>query len=313
MGDREVIPLLPDYLNLKRNSHQFLNFDKIWCPELVQILENVYKGLVKNHRDLAKIMEIPSPYWLMQSIKQLPANEAEKFMLSFWKYSGNTSSFVQTALLIGTPKLLQKAQTSIESSKDPSSLFKYLSIGFGFRMYKEEDLITQQSLKNLMTYKEYLSMEQLDSIAEQCQRLGFIEWSKNNVLPHLGILEKKSIFSREKKSKFIDLKQKYFPDHDTIISSIIDESKIQGLSIDDKSYYQYEKQGVSRQVFFSILEGLLKKSPSIPIYALAAQYIKAIGDKKDLELLDLKLSFSIQQKIKRIKEETTYRVKRRTL
>ena len=70
----------------------------------------------------------------------------------------------------------------------------------------------------------------------------------------------------------------------------MDESEIQEPSfIDDESYYKYERQGVSRQVFFSILEGLLKESPSTSIYALTAQYIKVIGDRKDLKLLDVKL------------------------
>jgi len=310
LGDKTVIPFLPKYL--ADNEREFHNLDKIWCNDLVNILEDLFIELAEKSPIKTQKRNITPPYFLKKAIKNISPKDAENFLIQFWEFSGNTPDFVQISLLIGTPKLLSMAAKSINNSDAPIALFKYLSLYYGFRKHREENLITLHSIKNLMVYVKYLSMKQLNDIAEQCQRSGFIDYSKRFILPHLGLLKKEAVFTYSK-SETEDLKQKFFPSKEVIKTQFKKEAGYESHMIMDNWIHQFERKGISRNTLFDILKDLLHEEPTIKNYRYVSQCIKVAGTRIDIPILDVDINDGTIHEIEKIKKETKYRVKQRVL
>lgn len=311
LGDKSVIELLPEYF--QKEDIEFHQLENIWCPELLDVIKNLFEDLAAKYPEKVKNKSLPPPYGLMGCIKKLSSREVERFYDEFWKYSGKTPEFFLIALLVGTPKLIQMSKLSIENAENPKEYFKYISLHYGFWINPDEDYITKRSLENLLEYSKYLSMKEFESIAECCQRKGFVEWSRKNILPHLGLIERVK-WSDQDTPRKDDLASEFFPSHKNIKQILKDESQFKRLHHISKDFVQrFERKGINDLEFFRILKKWLIENPTSANYKVAAKCIEVSGVRDDLDLLDIAVIDSDPLEISRIKNESTFILKRRTL
>lgn len=311
LGDKSVIKLLPEYF--KKEKNDFHKLEKIWCSELLEVLEIIFEELAEQHPELAKNKQIHPPYNLMGCVKKLHPLEVEEFFEKFWKYSAKTYDFFLIALLVGTPKLIKMSKMSIKNADNPKKYFKFLSLFYGFSITPDYKYITKQSLINLLEYSEYLTMKNFERIAEFCQSVDLVDWSRENILPHLGIIERTK-WANQKTSIQDDLKTKFFPSQSDIKLIFSKEAKFEQLDyITDNWIQGFEKRGFKKVIFFSILKEWLIEHPTFTNFKFIAKCIEVSGKRSDLDMLNIEIFDAKSNDILNVKRETIFRVKRRTL
>jgi len=74
-----------------------------------------------------------SDYHTSEMLMRLPAVDADRLLLKHWDHLRFSPHFVQSALYVSTPRLLEAAGAAVSESPEPAKLFEHLSHHFGLR------------------------------------------------------------------------------------------------------------------------------------------------------------------------------------
>jgi hypothetical protein len=98
----------------------------------------------------------------------MPRADAERLLLSHWEHLRYSPEFIQAALYVATPTLLDRVRVAVDECPDPFGLFEYLSQTFGVRVTGHPGLRDQEQLRALTPYLEFLSETDIGELWEGC-------------------------------------------------------------------------------------------------------------------------------------------------
>ena len=88
---------------------------------------------------------------------QLPRNEAERLLMKHWPHLRFGPGFVQAALYVATPLLLEVAIACVNECPEPAMLFKHITQHYGIRIKDRAGLTRDVQVQALAPYIHLLS------------------------------------------------------------------------------------------------------------------------------------------------------------
>jgi hypothetical protein len=114
-----------------------------------------------------------------------PIAEAEHLLLKHWTHLRFSRHFVQAALYVATPELLQQAASSVAAAPDPASLFKHISQNWGIHTFGHPGITRESQVLALEPYLDLIAVLDLTRVADTCNRLGWFDLRKRLLDPRI--------------------------------------------------------------------------------------------------------------------------------
>ena len=293
--------VVPEYLKLISQNPRFLYFaHHLWYEEIQRCVEKYLESCKDSIPKDFKGGCQDNHYELSRLLMAIPLGDAEKLLLKYWDALGFSRLFIHTALYIGTPESLRLAEIAISKCPPEIDIFEHISHLFWFTDYNGgQNNLTIVRLNNLKPYLNRFSKKSAESLAHLCNSCGFTDW---------GRIHLSGFLSSE------DMKQLY-PSDDDIIEFFKEVAKQKdGLSQIQWIWLEkFEKDMVSKERLFKILEKMLANDPSFESFQIASVCVKMKGNRKDLELLNKYDIQGSKDEIFDIKKDVQFQVFRRTL
>jgi hypothetical protein len=171
-GDQTAIPALIGHIKNDDPVFWWYYGRYVWSSELSILLEDHFT--IRSQNSSLKWGESADIDWITSELLlRLPKDEAESFLYRHWSHLRFSPSFVQVALYIGTPFLLQAVQTTVTECPEPVNLFKFLSHNFGLRMKDHPGLQTEDQVRVLIPYLRLISSLDILLLWEECNDHGW--------------------------------------------------------------------------------------------------------------------------------------------
>ena len=106
-------------------------------------------------------------------IMRLPIDDGERLLISHWDHLRFVSYFVQSALYIATPHLLQAAQKAISECPQPARLFEHLSMHYGIRVNDRPGLTREAQLRALTPFLDLMDAMDILQLWDACNDHGW--------------------------------------------------------------------------------------------------------------------------------------------
>lgn len=170
-GDQRAVPAMVEKLAADEHGYWWQLGRHLSSPELTEALDNSFdRRGARAERTWGEAFE--SDWFTHEMVMRLPAIEAERLLLKHWTHLRFGSKFVQTALFISTPRLLEAAQVSINECPEPARLMEHLSFTYGIP--KGHPGITRKAqVLALSPYLDLLSPMDLFLLWEVCNEHGW--------------------------------------------------------------------------------------------------------------------------------------------
>ena len=171
-GDQRAIPAMIEKLATDDHGYWWQCGRHLWSPELTKALDefSVRRG-TRAKRTWNESFE--SDWITHEMIMRLPEDEAERLLLKHWAHLRFGPHFVQTALYVSTPRLLEAAQAAINESPEPAKLMEYLSHTFGIRMKGHPGITREAQVLAIAPHLHLLSPMDLGTLWEACNDHGW--------------------------------------------------------------------------------------------------------------------------------------------
>ena len=109
---------------------------------------------------------------LMQNMN---VDEAERILLKHWSHLKYSPCFLQTALYIATPALLNAAHEAMTDCPEPKKMLLHASMHMGIRAVGRSGITKKDQLLAFMKYTKFLSDMDIITFWEICNEHGWIE------------------------------------------------------------------------------------------------------------------------------------------
>lgn len=171
-GDQQAIPTLLEKLATDEHGFWWQCGQYLWSPELTAALDQHLdrRGLKTEQiwgetRGLDRIT--------CEMIIRLPVDEAERLLLKHWDHLHFGSHFVQAALYVATPRLLEAAQVAIAECPKPAKLLIHLASRFGINIAYHPGLTRENQVRALAPYLHLLSPMDIARLWKACNDRGW--------------------------------------------------------------------------------------------------------------------------------------------
>jgi hypothetical protein len=171
-GDQRAIPAMIEKLATDDHGYWWQCGRHLWSPELTKALDefSVKRG-TRAKRTWAE--SFGSDWITHEMIMRLPEDEAERLLLKHWTHLRFGPHFVQTALYVSTPRLLEAAQAAINECSEPAKLMEHLSQRFGIRTKGRPGLTREAQVLALAPYLHLVSPLDRRALWEACNDRGW--------------------------------------------------------------------------------------------------------------------------------------------
>jgi len=171
-GDQSAIPAMIEKLATDDYGYWWQCGRYLWSPELTKALDEflVRRG-TRAKRTWAE--SFGSDWITHEMIMRLPEDEAERLLLKHWDHLRSGTYFVQTALYVSTPPLVDAVQAVINECPEPAKLMAHLSMNFGIRTRNRPGLTREEQVIVLTPYLHLLSPLDLRELWEACNDRGW--------------------------------------------------------------------------------------------------------------------------------------------
>ena len=171
-GDPRAVPAMIKKLDLDEHGYWWQYGRHLWSPALTEALDRCLSrrgARVRNFSD-----ESFASDWLThEMIMRLPVNEAERLLLKHWVHLRFEPKFVQAALYVSTPRLLEAVQAAMDESPEPARLMEHLTQRFGIRVRGHPGLTREAQVRGLAPYLDLLSPLDLGTLWAACNDHGW--------------------------------------------------------------------------------------------------------------------------------------------
>lgn len=271
-------------------------------PYWLQMLPSIWTRPLRNVVN-QMLTNYESPSWQHQTFEMLiaiPAEDAEFLILSNAAKLQADPMILQAAALVGTRRLhdwvFQAAPTSPDQRRE---IFAHveLQINMG-RAYRPASACPLRWRRNLEPFLDWFSPEELEHFMRDWNGQSFMEWAHTHIMPRLPAdLQVKH--ARTKENLLAILQEDSSESHwDWMAGHFLERAQAQGWTQDRilEILYSWAEQ---RRDDFS--------------YISLASCIARTGTRVDLGRLDALLLLRSSEKLVRIRENTDFTIRRRTL
>ncbi|QSQ24329.1 hypothetical protein JY651_05010 [Pyxidicoccus parkwayensis] len=167
--DPLAIPAMIEKITSGGGRHWWRYGRYLWSPALTQTLDEE----LGRHGALAKQAwadesKFDSDWITSELIQRLPTDEAERLLLKHWHHLRFSPRFVQAALYLCTPRLLDAARAAIKDCPQPAVLLRHFSIHVGMNTHGRPGLTREAQVWALVPYLHLLSPRDINSLWETC-------------------------------------------------------------------------------------------------------------------------------------------------
>ncbi|MEA5487629.1 MULTISPECIES: hypothetical protein [Pseudanabaena] len=293
LGDYSVIK---DAYSLFSTNARWLHLSHhIWCNDLMAIVEKhlqVLKNIIP--KDFSGSRDDREGI-LSELLTLVPINDAELILERHWSYIGYSPRFIQAAIYIGTPKCLALADSRIRQCSNHTLIFKYLVSSF---YIDGRQHLRLNHLERLIPYLDCLEESELWLLETICQKFKAFEWGKQ----HLKNRHSKKVL------------EEYYPSDNQLLQELDDLSNHEHGILDVLSWTKkLEQRHTTHQEALTLLESWLASNPIMRNYRIVCEYLKLIGSRQNLSLLEKYKIVGSPTEVNQIKMDTQFAVYRRTL
>jgi hypothetical protein len=171
-GDQRAVPAMIEKLTADQRGYWWQYGRHLWSPELTEALDE-FLGRRGDRAERTWCESLESDWITHEMIMRLPVDEAERLLLKHWAHLRFGSHFVQTALYVSTPRLLETAQAAISECPEPAKLMGFLSQRFGIRSEGHPGITREAQVLALAPYLHFLSPMDLGTLWEACNDHGW--------------------------------------------------------------------------------------------------------------------------------------------
>jgi hypothetical protein len=154
----------------------------IWSDELTTALRELIDTLTENPEEKHDAL---GGWILPELILELDIQTAERLVLAVWPKVRAFRKFVQIALCIATPKLVDLANAAISETAKPQSLFEHFSSTAGFHVGDRAGFTRVAQIEAIKPHLSHLSEMDLIHLGDCCNDRNWREFRKTYVEPIL--------------------------------------------------------------------------------------------------------------------------------
>lgn len=154
-GDMTAIPSLVENIRGDNSSYWWQFGRDIWSPDLTEALE---VAISQKEDGSEKNSSGSSDDWITsQLICRLPEDEAERILLKYWPLISHSPRYIQAALYVATPALVNVATEALKETTDRNKALEFLSQQFGINEKGHPGVSRKIQLLNLIPYLSHLT------------------------------------------------------------------------------------------------------------------------------------------------------------
>lgn len=294
-GDHSAVPRLCEKLapSVQHRQYWWQFVHPVWCAELIVALkrelehrrQTVERSWNSNH---------PTDFVTYKVIMELPQSQAEGLLLEHWDHLRFEAEFVQAALYVATPALLQRVAEVVATCPEPKKMFQFIDFHYGIKTKGRSGVTSPKQLESLSNYLSYLDKHVVYTFWELCNDKGWFDLRRRLLDPcvdrkyHTVYLEDSRL--RESLDEMVDENREHWLDY--WIEDVL-------------------KTGISSEHLLSVVHAWLSVRPTEAALKLAAKAVVQIGRRKDLQILDQEIE--PRARVAEIVVDTTFALKRRRL
>jgi hypothetical protein len=154
----------------------------LWTDELTDALRNT---IIEIAAAQPEDHERKGEWIVPELILKLSTEIGEKLLLPVWNEIRYIPGFLQTALCITTPKLVELVRAAVLNAPDPHALFEHFSITVGVLTDGRQGVVKLKQLIALEPYFKFLSDIDLHQVWEVCKKGGWLDFAQEHLEPIL--------------------------------------------------------------------------------------------------------------------------------
>ena len=185
-GDRTAIGDVLEGQNVDTHGRWLWSARHLWSPEMTDALEAILSR--RSNSSMGVWGESSDSDWCSSRlIIRLPEAQAEKLMMKHWKHLRYAASFVQAAIYVSTPSLLDEVRRAVlKCSRDADiDLLDGLAVTWGLGFRGEPGLLRKNQVISLSPYLDRLPGIDISSLWHACNERGWFDLRRELVDRHL--------------------------------------------------------------------------------------------------------------------------------
>lgn len=294
-GDHSAVPRLCEKLDptVEHRGYWWQFVQPVWCAKLMLALE---QELSHRRKTVARTWNptFPTDWVTHRIIMELPQPQAEGVLLEHWDHLHFEPDFVQAALYVATPALLQRVAEAIASCPQPNTMFRFIDSHYGIKTKGRSGVTSPKQLESLSKYLNHLGDLAIYTFWELCNENGWFDLRQRLFDPHVD---------RKYRGVYLE---------DSQLKEALDE-----MLDKDRGYWLHHwiedvlKTGISSEHLLAVVCAWLAVRATEAALELAAEAVVQIGRRKDLQILNQEIE--PRTKVTEIIADTTFALKRRSL
>lgn len=202
-GDQQAIPAMIGKLATDDRGFWWQCGRHFWAPELTEALDEVLgRRGARANRTWGE--SFGSDWITSELIMRLPESQAERLLLKHWAHLHFEPHFVQAALYVATPCLVEAAQAAINESPEPAKLMEHLSQRYGIRTKGRPGLTREAQVLALAPYLHLLSSMDIGDLWEACNDRGWFAVRRELLDGRLQLPYLKRLWDRDRALSDLD-------------------------------------------------------------------------------------------------------------
>jgi len=176
-GDEQAIPAMIEKLSTDARCYWWQHGRHLWSPSLSRALDEELRRrgtLSKQVWDERFELDMITS----ELIQRRPIDEAEQILLRHWSHLRFSAEFVQAALYVCTPRILEAARAAIAECPNPAMLLQFFGMHVGINTKGRPGLTRQAQMHALIPYLHLLSPMEIHNLWETCNRCGWFSFRR---------------------------------------------------------------------------------------------------------------------------------------
>jgi hypothetical protein len=301
---------------LESDSHWFQIVSHVWSPPIQAKVDGALRDLAQNTPDDCSGGRTNNHYALAELLRDIPVDDAEPLLLSYWKHLQFSPLFVQAALYIGSPECVRLAMKAIGCYPENENAFVHISSFFGFYTTGLMDRLEQRHLDVLLPFMVQLGDSDLSSMAEYCRRHGRRDWAIRHLKPEFD--RRRNALAQEDDRSDVHVERlgrHHFPSDDDLLEELDRiEQKSKHFGWDGNRWSeQFDERGDDHSRWRQLLEVWLSKEVSVSRLRVVAAAILGHGTRADLAIISNHIVIGAENEIEELRSNTVFGVMRRSI
>ena len=292
-NDHAAIAGLLVKLNGDDRAHWWHLAHFVWSDELSRALED---ELEQRGASAAKVWGAThkTDYPIYEVVMRLPPGKAETLLVKHWDHLRFSPLFVQTALYVATPRLLELVKQTVASCPNPAELFNHIGMHYGIRVKGRAGVTRPAQIEALVPYLDHLNEHAVYNFWDVCNRRGWFDLRRKYFDTRLDKKYGRGDFDDDRIMAVLD--------------HMIQNNRVYWI---DRQIEDIMETGVAAVHLMKIIGNWLSARGTLDALRLAAMAVIHAGSRKDLAILNV--SVGPQDAADRLIADTQFAVKRRRL